>query len=75
MADRSEDVIDVPTFHVIGCNDPYLHGALALYNVCDHNVATIFDHGKGHTVPRDARTVEELAVAAQRVWSGAGIRV
>ncbi|KAF7504995.1 hypothetical protein GJ744_001516 [Endocarpon pusillum] len=67
LADESEDIIDVPTCHIIGCNDPYIDGVMALYNVCDEDTATLFDHGKGHTVPRDPRTIEELALAIEGV--------
>lgn len=63
LADSSDKLIDVPTCHVVGCADPYLYGALCLYAVCDEDVAVLFDHGKGHTVPRDAVTVKELAGA------------
>lgn len=65
LADECEDVIDVPTCHIIGCNDPYIHGAMALFSVCDDDTATLFDHGKGHTVPRDAKTIQELAEVIQ----------
>jgi hypothetical protein len=40
--------------------DPYVHGSLALYNVCDLDTAYLFDHAKGHTLPRDKDTVKEL---------------
>ncbi|RYP63533.1 hypothetical protein DL771_009229 [Monosporascus sp. 5C6A] len=63
LPDEVENAIDVPTCHVIGCNDPYIHGAMALYSMCDEDTALLFDHGKGHTVPRDARTIRELAEA------------
>lgn len=46
---------------VVGAADPYLHGSLALYNVCDEDNAVFFDHGKGHTLPRDQQTIKELA--------------
>lgn len=61
LADEGEAVIDVPSCHVVGCNDPYIHGAMALYGMCDEDSAFLFDHGKGHTVPRDRRTLQELA--------------
>ncbi|GAB0134289.1 hypothetical protein EsDP_00002667 [Epichloe bromicola] len=61
LADECEIVIDVPTCHVVGCNDPYLDGAMALFSMCDEDSALLFDHGKGHTVPRDRRTLQELA--------------
>jgi hypothetical protein len=40
--------------------DPYVHGSLALFNVCDPDTAYLFDHAKGHTLPRDKETVKEL---------------
>lgn len=55
----------MPTCHIIGCNDPYIHGAMALFSMCDEDTATLFDHGKGHTVPRDAQTIQELAAAVE----------
>ncbi|KAF4470999.1 ef-hand calcium-binding domain-containing [Fusarium albosuccineum] len=63
LADECEDIIDVPTCHVVGCNDPYIQGAMALYGMCNEDTAVLFDHGKGHTVPRDKRTIHELATA------------
>lgn len=63
----SQDVIDIPTLHVVGCSDPYILGAVALFNMCDQDAAELFDHGKGHTVPRDARTIEELGDAIDRL--------
>lgn len=67
LADQSQDVIDIPTLHIIGCSDPYISGAVALYNMCDQDSAEMFDHGKGHTVPRDPRTIKELCDAIDRL--------
>lgn len=69
LADETESIIDVPTCHVVGCNDPYIHGAMALFGMCDEDSAMLFDHGKGHTVPRDARTLQELVSAVNGVWA------
>ncbi|BCR93086.1 uncharacterized protein AKAW2_10132S [Aspergillus luchuensis] len=60
LADECEDMIVVPTCHIIGVNDPFVDASMALYGVCDPDTAIMFDHGKGHTVPRDAKTVSEL---------------
>ncbi|KAK2595359.1 hypothetical protein QQS21_006895 [Conoideocrella luteorostrata] len=68
LADECENVIDIPTCHVVGCNDPYIHGAMALFGMCDEDTAMLFDHGKGHTVPRDARTLQELVSVVSGVW-------
>lgn len=61
LADEAGTVIHIPTFHIFGCDDAFLGGAVALYNVCDPKTATMFDHGLGHIVPRDAENVRMLA--------------
>lgn len=48
LADTDGIIFQLPTIHVIGSNDPLIHCALALYNVCDPDTAEIFDHGRGH---------------------------
>ncbi|KAK7699741.1 hypothetical protein SLS57_012317 [Botryosphaeria dothidea] len=67
LADECDHVIDIPTCHVVGCHDPYIHGAMALFNLCEDSTAELFDHGKGHTVPRDAVTLGELSAAVMRL--------
>lgn len=57
LKDESGVVIDVPTFHIFGCDDAFLTSAVALYNVCDPDTAKIYDHGLGHIVPRDSENV------------------
>ncbi|KAK4038648.1 serine hydrolase FSH [Parachaetomium inaequale] len=61
LADQVGTAIDIPTFHIFGCNDAFLSGAVALYNVCEPTKSTMFDHGLGHIVPRDAENVRMLA--------------
>lgn len=63
----------MPTCHIVGCKDPYIHGAMALYAMCDEDTATLFDHGKGHTVPRDGQTVKELAEAIETTFDKTGL--
>ena len=63
FADETEERLRVPSVHVIGAGDPFLQGALALYNVFDEDTAILFDHAKGHTLPRDGQTVKELGDA------------
>ena len=48
LADTAGQVFQLPTVHVIGSADPLIDFALALYNLCDQDVAEIFDHGRGH---------------------------
>ncbi|EKD12634.1 hypothetical protein MBM_09203 [Drepanopeziza brunnea f. sp. 'multigermtubi' MB_m1] len=67
VADLSGEVVDVPTLHCIGADDPYLQGAMALFYVCEQDEAILFDHGKGHTIPRDAQTLKELGEVVRRM--------
>lgn len=67
LADSCEDIVDIPTLHCVGADDPYLQGAMALFNVCDQDEAILFDHGKGHTIPRDVQTLKELGDAVRNL--------
>ena len=60
LSDECGQLIDVPTCHVLGAADPFLQGVMALYNVCNPDNASLFDHGQGHTLPRDPDVVKEL---------------
>lgn len=60
LADKYESVINVPTFHVLGSDDPLCYSAVALYNVCNQDNAMLYDHGLGHLVPRDQDNLSEL---------------
>ncbi|KAK2612292.1 hypothetical protein QQS21_001718 [Conoideocrella luteorostrata] len=75
LADESEDVLEIPTLHIVGSKDPYIDGAMALLNLCDQDSAILFDHGKGHTLPRDMRTLKELTIAMDGALSLTGQRV
>ncbi|EEA20044.1 hypothetical protein EYB25_007580 [Talaromyces marneffei] len=71
LSDESEIILDVPTLHIVGANDPYRYGALALYNVCDADTANMFDTGKGHTIPRTGKVISELGDAVRELISSA----
>ncbi len=71
LSDETEDVIDIPTCHVIGALDQMIHGAMALYNLCDPDRAELFDHGHGHLVPREERTVKELGQVVRTMIASA----
>ncbi|PHH88957.1 hypothetical protein CDD83_6824 [Cordyceps sp. RAO-2017] len=60
-------VIDVATCHVVGCKDPYLHGSMTLFDVCDPDTAELFDHGSGHTLPRDPEVLKELVAVIEKM--------
>ncbi|GLA43470.1 hypothetical protein AnigIFM63309_001397 [Aspergillus niger] len=59
--DGGDEMIDIPTLHVLGANDPFRYGSEALYETCDLDAAEFFDMGKGHTLPRSGLVVSELA--------------
>ncbi|KAJ5683112.1 hypothetical protein N7462_006277 [Penicillium macrosclerotiorum] len=65
LSDETEEMVDVPSLHIVGAHDPFRHGAYALYNVCDPDTATFFDTGKGHTIPRSGQVIEELGNAVR----------
>ena len=56
VADENGPMISIPTCHIIGWNDTVIDGSVALYHLCDEDLATIVDHGKGHMVPRDEKS-------------------
>lgn len=58
--DFDQEPITIPTCHVIGASDPFLDGAIALYNMCDPDTADLFDHGGGHVLPRSKHIIDEL---------------
>lgn len=71
--DETDELIDAHSIHVIGANDPYIAGSMSLYNVFDEDSAMLFDHGKGHTIPRDPRTLKELAKSVRDMIKNAGV--
>lgn len=71
LSDDVGEIITIPTFHVVGASDPYLVGSMALFSVCDSDSAEMFDHGKGHMVPREAGIVKLLADRLRNFWEEA----
>lgn len=71
LADDFEDcdAIDIPTCHVLGAADPYLDGAMALYNMCNQDTADLFDHGGGHVIPRNKDVVYQVSEVLQEMIS------
>ncbi len=53
-------IFDLPTLHIIGSRDPFLATAMLLYNLCEPNSATLFDHGKGHIIVWEPEIVKSL---------------
>ncbi|KAJ5717342.1 hypothetical protein N7488_002988 [Penicillium malachiteum] len=59
--DFDTEPITIPTCHVVGAADPFIHGSMALYNTCDPDTADLFDHGGGHVIPRNKQTLLDLS--------------
>ncbi|KAM7198886.1 Serine hydrolase (FSH1) domain containing protein [Naviculisporaceae sp. PSN 640] len=75
LVDESGVVIDIPTYHIFGCDDAFLSSAIALFNVCQQDKAMMYDHGLGHIVPRDVENVTllgkflgDFALKAEQEW-------
>ena len=67
LADEATTRIRIPTAHIVGSTDPGRPASLALYNICDGESSIPFDHGKGHTVPCDGRSIMGMAAAIREV--------
>ncbi|PLB51553.1 hypothetical protein P170DRAFT_443747 [Aspergillus steynii IBT 23096] len=70
LTDQFDEVIDIPSCHVVGGQDPFLDASMALYNFWDPDQAHIFDHGGGHAVPRELGTCQEIAEIIRGLISG-----
>ncbi|PYH71008.1 DUF341 family oxidoreductase [Aspergillus vadensis CBS 113365] len=70
--DGGDEMIDIPTLHVLGANDPYRYGSEALFETCDPDAAEFFDMGKGHTLPRSGLVISELAQSSQTLSAQLG---
>ncbi|PGH33559.1 hypothetical protein GX50_03631 [[Emmonsia] crescens] len=71
LSDGTSELIKIHTCHVLGANDPYVNGSMALYNICKADNANIFDHGHGHTVPQGDKIQGELADVVREMVSEA----
>lgn len=71
LSDESDIRITIPTCHVIGGEDIWDFGAVALKNVCDPHSTSVVTHDKGHVVPH---TVEAMVGVAKFVREISGRR-
>lgn len=61
LSDETDDRITIPTYHVMGSEDPWIHSCISLFNMCDPETAILLDHGGGHLIPIDASTTKTMA--------------
>ncbi|KAE8150833.1 hypothetical protein BDV25DRAFT_171872 [Aspergillus avenaceus] len=57
--------INIPTVHVYGLEDQYLHHARGLAGICDPKVSQVVTHEGTHQIPRDGRNLMRIAEAIQ----------
>lgn len=62
LADVVGQIIKTPTVHILGAKDPGRCGGLALYNLCINGTASLYDHGKGHEIPRVPAITKNMAI-------------
>ena len=65
LADQCGELITIPTCHILAYNDVMASASVALYHLCKEEVASMMDHGRGHSIPRDDRSFR-LMIAAIR---------
>lgn len=56
LADESPERINIPTLHIVGARDPAHLSSMTLFNLCNPDLASFYDHGKGHTIPWGSST-------------------
>lgn len=56
LADQDGLLMPIPTCHILAYNDVMVAESVALYHLCDEELANIVDHGRGHTIPRDPQS-------------------
>lgn len=62
LADVVGQIIRTPTVHILGAKDLGRRGGLALYNLCINGTASLYDHGKGHEIPRVPAITKNMAI-------------
>lgn len=61
LADVVGQIIQTPSVHILGAKDPGSCGGLALYNLCMNGTASLYDHGRGHEIPRVPAITKKMA--------------
>lgn len=70
LADAVGQIISTPTLHILGAKDPGRRGGLALYNLCINGTASLYDHGKGHEIPRVPAVTRKMAMVIRDIFVG-----
>ena len=70
-ADECGQLITIPTCHILGYNDALVDLAVGLFHLCDEEVATMVDHGRGHTIPKDPKSWRTIISAIRSLMARA----
>ena len=71
LADECLARINIPTAHIVGSADPGYLASKALYNLCEKDTATLYDHGKGHVIPWDPPITQIICTQIRQLLSRA----
>ncbi|GIK06342.1 hypothetical protein Aspvir_001990 [Aspergillus viridinutans] len=63
----SSSRISIPSAHVYGGLDPYVHQSKELVKLCNPEFTFTYDHGKGHDFPRSTYVAETMATMILRL--------
>ena len=63
VADECGQLITIPTCHIMAHNDAVADDAVALYHICEEDLASIVDHGRGHAIPKDTKSCKLIVQA------------
>ena len=63
LADKCGQLITIPTCHILAYNDAMAFASVATYHLCNEEVASMVDHGRGHSIPRDNKSVKRIVRA------------
>ncbi|KAH8687906.1 serine hydrolase FSH [Tricladium varicosporioides] len=63
----SEEIVDIPTLHVIGKRDPVYADSLELSRMCKKERREVLEFYGGHEVPMSTKLVGEIATAFEKV--------
>ena len=62
-ADECGQLITIPTCHILAYNDPLVFSSVAMYHLCDEELASMLDHGRGHSIPQDQKSITSMTTA------------
>ncbi|KJZ72370.1 hypothetical protein HIM_08296 [Hirsutella minnesotensis 3608] len=56
-----QELINIPTVHIVGAKDPIWPSSIQLAHLCDPAKRSFYDHGGGHDLPRMPQVATDIA--------------